>query len=82
MTSAAPVAAIIGGGVIGGGWAARFLLHGWRVQIFDPHPEAQKRVDEVLNNARISLPALADFPLPAQTLPKRLLPAPTGYRKA
>ena len=23
------VAAIIGGGVIGGGWAARFLLHGW-----------------------------------------------------
>jgi carnitine 3-dehydrogenase len=66
MTSAAPVAAIIGGGVIGGGWAARFLLHGWRVQIFDPHPEAQKRVDEVLNNARISLPALADFPLPTE----------------
>ncbi len=22
-------AAIIGGGVIGGGWAARFLLNGW-----------------------------------------------------
>ncbi len=66
MTNAAPVAAIIGGGVIGGGWAARFLLHGWRVQIFDPHPEAQKRVDEILSNARISLPALADFPLPAE----------------
>jgi carnitine 3-dehydrogenase len=62
----APIAAIIGGGVIGGGWAARFLLHGWRVQVHDPHPEAQKRIDQVLDNARISLPALADFPMPAE----------------
>ena len=34
-------AAIIGGGVIGGGWAARFVLNGWHVKIFDPHPEAE-----------------------------------------
>jgi len=61
-----PIAAIIGGGVIGGGWAARFVLHGWRVQIHDPHPEARRRIDEVLDNARLSLPALADFPLPAE----------------
>ena len=33
-------AAIIGGGVIGGGWAARFLLNGWDVSVFDPDPEA------------------------------------------
>ena len=33
-------AAIIGGGVIGGGWAARFLLNGWDVRVFDPDPEA------------------------------------------
>ena len=59
-------AAIIGGGVIGGGWAARFLLCGWRVVIFDPHPDAEKRVADVLHNARQSLPALADFPLPAE----------------
>ena len=59
-------AAIIGGGVIGGGWAARFLLCGWRVMVFDPHPDAQKRIAEVLNNARLSWPALADFPLPAE----------------
>lgn len=26
------IAAIIGGGVIGGGWAARFLLNGWDVR--------------------------------------------------
>ena len=29
-------AAIVGAGVIGGGWAARFLLHGWNVAVFDP----------------------------------------------
>ena len=33
-------AAIIGGGVIGAGWAARFLLNGWDVAVFDPGPEA------------------------------------------
>ncbi len=33
-----PTVAIIGGGVIGGGWAARFLLHGWRVQIRPASP--------------------------------------------
>ena len=60
------VAAIIGGGVIGGGWAARFLLHGWQVNIHDPHPQARERVEEVLSNARASLPALADFPMPAE----------------
>jgi carnitine 3-dehydrogenase len=59
-------AAIIGGGVIGGGWAARFLLHGWRVKLFDPHPLARERIEDVLGNARDSLPALADFPMPAE----------------
>ena len=59
-------AAIIGGGVIGGGWAARFLLCGWRVVIFDPHPDAKKSVADVLENARRSLPALADFPMPPE----------------
>jgi carnitine 3-dehydrogenase len=45
-------AAIIGGGVIGGGWAARFLLHGWDVAVFDPHPDASDRIAEILSNAR------------------------------
>ena len=27
------LAAIIGGGVIGGGWLARFLLNGWDVNL-------------------------------------------------
>jgi carnitine 3-dehydrogenase len=58
-------AAIIGGGVIGGGWAARFLLNGWDVALFDPDPEAPRKLDEVLANARASLPALSDMPMPA-----------------
>ncbi|MEJ6401541.1 carnitine 3-dehydrogenase [Yoonia sp. 2307UL14-13] len=57
-------AAIIGGGVIGGGWAARFLLNGWDVALFDPDPEAPRKIDEVLANARRSLPGLYDRSLP------------------
>jgi len=59
-------ASIIGGGVIGGGWAARFLLNGWNVSVYDPDPEAQRKISEVLANARRSLPALYDKPLPAE----------------
>ncbi len=59
-------AAIIGGGVIGGGWAARFLMAGWDVRIFDPDPEAERKTGEVLTNARRSLPGLADEALPAE----------------
>ena len=59
-------AAIIGGGVIGGGWAARFLLNGWNVSIFDPDPEAPRKVGEVLANARRALPSLSDVPMPPE----------------
>ncbi|MEL7099979.1 MAG: carnitine 3-dehydrogenase [Pseudomonadota bacterium] len=59
-------AAIIGGGVIGGGWAARFLLNGWDVRVFDPDPEAERKIGEVLANARRSLPGLTDVALPEE----------------
>jgi carnitine 3-dehydrogenase len=59
-------AAIIGGGVIGGGWAARFLLNGWDVRVFDPDPEAERKINEVLANARRSLPSLYDKALPTE----------------
>ncbi len=59
-------AAIIGGGVIGGGWAARFALNGWDVAVFDPDPEAPRKVGEVIANARAALPALSDAPMPAE----------------
>ena len=66
MTAAAQRAAIIGGGVIGGGWAARFLLNGWDVVVHDPHPRAAELIDAVLENARAAFPALADVELPAE----------------
>lgn len=62
----AQTASIIGGGVIGGGWAARFLLNGWDVAVFDPDPEAKRKIDEVLTNARAALPMLYDCAMPAE----------------
>jgi len=59
-------AAIIGGGVIGGGWAARFLLNGWDVEVYDPDPNAEAVFEDVLNNARRSLPGLTDVALPPE----------------
>ena len=59
-------AAIVGGGVIGSGWAARFLLNGWDVAVFDPSRDARRQVSAVLDNARRSLPALYDRALPAE----------------
>lgn len=59
-------AAIIGGGVIGGGWAARFLLNGWSVSLFDPAPDAEQTIHTMLHKARRSLPALYDTALPEE----------------
>lgn len=59
-------ACVIGGGVIGGGWAARFLLNGWDVAVYDPDPEAERKINEVLANARRSLPSLYDWLLPPE----------------
>ncbi|WP_245943070.1 carnitine 3-dehydrogenase [Rhodovulum viride] len=58
--------AILGAGVAGAGWAARFALMGWTVRVFDPDPEAAWRVAAVLDNARRALPGLSDRPLPAE----------------
>ncbi len=45
-------AACIGGGVIGAGWVARLMLNGIDVAIFDPDPEAKRKVGEVMKGAR------------------------------
>ena len=54
-------AAIVGGGVIGGGWAARFLLHGWDVAISDPSPKVEAQIDAIptLKRIRPDLASLA-----------------------
>ena len=43
--------ALVGGGVIGGGWAGRLVENGVDVVVYDPHPETERRVREVLLNA-------------------------------
>lgn len=60
------VAAIIGGGVIGGGWAARFALNAWEVRVFDPDPEAARKIGDVMGNARLALPGLGNVALPEE----------------
>ena len=57
---------LLGGGVIGGGWAARFVLNGTDVQVFDPDPDAPRKLDEVLANARRAYGRLTLTPLPAE----------------
>jgi carnitine 3-dehydrogenase len=57
---------LLGGGVIGGGWAARFLLNGVDVTLFDPDPEAPRKVGEVIDGARRALAKLTMAPLPAE----------------
>lgn len=58
--------AIIGGGVIGGGWAARYLLNGLDVTVFDPHPEAERRLREMVALAGRALRKLVSAPLPPE----------------
>jgi carnitine 3-dehydrogenase len=57
---------LLGGGVIGGGWAARFLLNGVDVRLMDPDPEAERKVGEILDNARRACRRLTMAPLPAE----------------
>ena len=44
-------AAIIGGGVIGGGWLARLIENGIECRIYDPDPEAARKLGAVLDAA-------------------------------
>lgn len=59
-------AAAIGGGVIGGGWIARFVLNGIDVKVFDPHPQAQRIVSEVIANAARAYGRLFLAPMPVR----------------
>ena len=56
-------AGIVGGGVIGAAWAARFALNGWDVRLHDPDLEAERRTAEVMAAARRALPMLYDVAL-------------------
>ena len=58
--------ALLGGGVIGAGWAARFLLNGVDVRLHDPSPRTAAVVEAVLENARRAWSQLTLAPLPAE----------------
>jgi carnitine 3-dehydrogenase len=66
MADAPRTVGLLGGGVIGGGWAARFALNGVDVRLYDPAPDAERAVAEVLANARRALRRLTLAPLPAE----------------
>jgi carnitine 3-dehydrogenase len=57
---------LLGGGLIGGGWAARFLRNGIDVRVYDPDPRAAERVAAVLENSRRAWARLTLAPLPAE----------------
>jgi carnitine 3-dehydrogenase len=44
-------AAILGGGVIGGGWLARLIENGVEVSVYDPDRQAERKLGAVLANA-------------------------------
>nr|MCH9780552.1 hypothetical protein [Alphaproteobacteria bacterium] len=46
--------AVIGAGVVGGGWASRALLSGRNVAIYDPNPNAPAQFDALLANAKLA----------------------------
>lgn len=54
---------LLGGGVIGGGWAARFLLGGIDVKLYDPDPDAAGTVSRMLAAARRAYGKLTLVPL-------------------
>ena len=66
MTRQITKAGCIGGGVIGAGWVARLVLNGIDVVLYDPDPQASRKVDEVLANARRAYKEMVPAGLPAE----------------
>jgi carnitine 3-dehydrogenase len=54
---------LLGGGVIGAGWAARCALNGYDVVVCDLDPEAERKIGEVLANARRAWSGMTLAPL-------------------
>ena len=63
MSEEIKTAAIIGGGLIGAGWAARLVLNGIDVSVYDPSEEAEQNLAEVLSNAKHAYSKLTMAPL-------------------
>jgi carnitine 3-dehydrogenase len=57
---------LLGAGVIGAGWAARFALHGANVRLYDPDPRTEENVRAAVENARRAYAVLMTVPLPPE----------------
>jgi len=57
---------VIGAGVIGSGWIARFLLNGIDVAVYDPSKDAPKNVNKVIQNAERAYAQLLASDLPTR----------------
>jgi len=57
---------LLGGGLIGGGWAARCALQGIDVTVYDPDPEADGKIARLLENARLAYDRLSGGKRPAE----------------
>ncbi|MVT76420.1 3-hydroxyacyl-CoA dehydrogenase [Bradyrhizobium cajani] len=57
---------LLGGGVIGGGWAARFVLNGVDVRLYDPVPNAVEHVQASIDKARRAFRKLTQVALPPE----------------
>jgi carnitine 3-dehydrogenase len=66
--------ACVGAGVIGGGWAAHFLARGYEVISWDPAPDGEARLRELVATA---WPALETLGLAPGAAPDRLRVAPS-----
>ncbi len=67
--------AIVGCGVIGAGWASRFLLNGINVVVSDPNPDAEQVLKAVFENAQA---AHSDLGLPLEQLGSYSVEASVG----
>jgi carnitine 3-dehydrogenase len=66
MVDAPRSVGLLGAGVIGGGWAARFVLHGVDVRLFDPLPDAAGAVLDTVERGRRAWRRLTLAPMPAE----------------
>jgi carnitine 3-dehydrogenase len=62
MTAEKTKVAVIGGGVIGAGWIARFAENGIDVAVYDPAPDAEEKAAVVLANAEHAYSTLTTAP--------------------
>ena len=58
--------AIIGAGIIGAGWCARFIINGYNVAVFDTQKKAEKTCKRIIENAEKAMHEITMVTLPSK----------------